>query len=162
MQYGTSALYLAFKSLNITSKDNIIIPSINFVASCNMLRLLGANVFIADVDKHTGQMRPIDVLNCIKKNNLKKIKAIVTMYMGGSPDHVVEFYNLKKKINFKIIEDACHALGSKYKHKNKIYKIGSCKHSDISVFSMHPVKTITSGEGGLITTNTKEIYKRSV
>ena len=159
---GTSALYLAFKSLNITSKDNVIIPSINFVASCNMLKILGANVFLADVDKHTGQMRPIDVLSCIRNNKLKKIKAIVTMYLGGEPDNIGGFYNLKKKLNFKIIEDACHALGSKYKYKNKTYRIGSCKHSDISVFSMHPVKTITSGEGGLITTNSKEIYRRSV
>ena len=95
---GTSALYLAFKSLNITSKDNVIIPSINFVAACNMLKILGANVFLADVDKHTGQMRPIDVLNCIRNNKLKKIKAIVTMYLGGEPDNIGGFYNLKKKI----------------------------------------------------------------
>ena len=157
---GTSALYLAFRSLNINSKDNVIIPSINFVAACNMLKILGANVFLADVDKHTGQMRPADVLNCIKNNKLKKIKAIVTMYLGGNPDNIDEFYKLKK-LKFKIIEDACHALGSKYKYQNKTYRIGSCKHSDISVFSLHPVKTITSGEGGLITTNSKEIYKRS-
>ena len=68
------------------------------------------------------------------------------------------FYNLKKKYQFYIIEDACHSLGSSYKYKNNYLKIGSCAHSDICVFSFHPVKTITTGEGGLLCTNSKKIY----
>ena len=67
---------------------------------------------------------------------------------------------LKKKYNFFLIEDACHAFGSEYKHRNKYIKTGSCKHADISTFSLHPLKTITSGEGGIITTNNKKISSR--
>tara|TARA_Y100000590_G_C15493242_1_gene928635 strand:- start:202 stop:999 length:798 start_codon:yes stop_codon:yes gene_type:complete len=76
--------------------------------------------------------------------------------MAGHPANLNEIYNLKKKYNFKLIEDACHALGGSYKNT----KIGSCKYSDISTFSFHPVKSITTGEGGMITTNSKEIYKK--
>ena len=65
-----------------------------------------------------------------------------------------------KKYNFFLIEDACHAFGSEYIHRNKYIKTGSCKHADISTFSLHPLKTITSGEGGIITTNNKKISSR--
>ena len=81
------------------------------------------------------------------------------MYHGGYPENVKKFYDIKKKYNFLIIEDACHALGSEYEFKNKSFKIGSCKHSDISTFSLHPLKSITSGEGGIITTNNSKISK---
>ena len=79
------------------------------------------------------------------------------MYLGGYPENIDEFFRIKKKYNFLIIEDACHALGSRYEINNKKYMVGSCKHADISVFSFHPVKTITTAEGGLVTTNNKKI-----
>jgi dTDP-4-amino-4,6-dideoxygalactose transaminase len=82
------------------------------------------------------------------------------MYLGGYPENIVEFYKIKKKFKCYLIEDACHALGSKYLFNKKFLPIGSCKHSDISTFSLHPVKTITSGEGGLITTNNKTFCNR--
>ena len=78
------------------------------------------------------------------------------IFKGKSyPENVIEFYRIKKKFNCYLIEDACHALGAKYIYKKKNIYIGSCKHSDIAVFSMHPVKSITSGEGGFFTTNNK-------
>ena len=80
------------------------------------------------------------------------------MYLGGYPENIIEFYNIKKKFNCYLIEDACHALGSKYFFNRKFLSVGSCNHSDISTFSLHPVKTITSGEGGLVTTNNKNFY----
>ena len=79
------------------------------------------------------------------------------MYNGGYPYNADKFKNLKKKLRCFIIEDACHALGANYKSKDKIYKVGSCKHSDISTFSLHPLKSITTGEGGIVTTNIKKI-----
>ena len=81
------------------------------------------------------------------------------MYHGGFPENSKNFYKLKNKYDFFIIEDACHALGAKYKYKNKFLNIGSCRHADISTFSLHPLKTITSGEGGIITTNNAKIAK---
>ena len=154
---GTSAIYLALKSLNIKKDDIIIMPTINFVASYNVAKLLGAKVYLADINSRTGLMSPADVLNCCKKFNLKKVKVIITMYHGGYPEDAKNFFNLKKKIGCKIVEDACHAFGSQYKVKNKFFKIGSCRHSDISTFSLHPLKTITTGEGGIVTTKSKKL-----
>jgi dTDP-4-amino-4,6-dideoxygalactose transaminase len=155
---GTSALHLALIVINLKKDDVIIMPAINFIAVYNMAKLMSAKIFLADVHPLTGQMTPETLLECIKNNKLKKIKVIVTMYLGGHPENVIEFYNIKKKFNCYLIEDACHALGSRYLFNKKFLPIGSCRHSDISTFSLHPVKTITSGEGGLITTNNKLFY----
>jgi dTDP-4-amino-4,6-dideoxygalactose transaminase len=157
---GTAALHLALMSFNLKKNDIIIMPAINFIAVYNISKYIGLKIFLADVDPFTGQMTPQTLLHCIKKNNLKNIKVVVTMYLGGYPENIIKFYEIKKKFNFFILEDACHALGAKYNSgKKKIY-IGCCKHSDIAVFSLHPVKTITSGEGGLIATNNKIFYNR--
>ena len=157
---GTSALHLAFASINLKKGDVVIMPAINFIAAYSMAKLMNARIFLADTDYLTGQMTPTTLLECIKKNKIKKIKAVVNMYLGGYPENIINFYRIKKKYNFFLIEDACHALGAKYKFKEKYIKIGSCKHSDIAVFSLHPVKTITSGEGGVITTNNTILYNR--
>ena len=130
-------------------------PIINFIASTNILNFMNVKIFYADVDEHTGQMTPKTIKECIKKNKLKNIKVILTMYLGGAPDNIIELYKLKKKYKCYIIEDACHALGAKYIYNKKFNYIGSCKHSDICTFSFHPLKSITSGEGGLVTTNNK-------
>jgi len=159
---GTAALHLALMAIELKKNDVVIMPAINFIAVYNMARLMNAKIFLADVDPLTGQMTPNTLLECIKNNKLKKIKVIVTMYLGGHPENVIEFYNIKKKFNCYLIEDACHAFGSKYLFNKSFIPIGSCKHSDISSFSLHPVKTITSGEGGLITTNNKVFYNRIV
>jgi dTDP-4-amino-4,6-dideoxygalactose transaminase len=159
---GTSALHLALMAIDLKKDDVIIMPAVNFIAVYNMARLMSAKIFLADVDPLTGQMTPKTLLKCIKNNKLKKIKVIVTMYLGGYPQNVIEFYNIKKKFNCFLIEDACHAFGAKYLFSKKFLFIGSCKHSDISTFSLHPVKTITSGEGGLVTTNNKVFYNKIV
>jgi dTDP-4-amino-4,6-dideoxygalactose transaminase len=159
---GTSGLHLALMAIKIKKNDVIIMPAINFIAVYNMAKLLNAKIFLADVDCLTGQMTPKTLLECIKNNKLKKIKAIITMYLGGYPENTIEFYNIKKKFNCYLIEDACHALGSKYFYNKKFLPIGSCKHSDISTFSLHPVKTITTGEGGLVTTNNRVFYNRII
>ena len=159
---GTAALHLALMAIGLKKDDVVIMPAINFIAVYNMARLMNAKIFLADVDPFTGQMTPETLLKCIKNNKLKRIKAIVTMYLGGYPENVIEFYNIKKKFNCYLIEDACHAFGAKYVFNKNFISIGSCKHSDISTFSLHPVKTITSGEGGLITTNNKAFYNKIV
>ena len=156
---GTAALHMAFHSINLSENDIIVMPAINFISSYNIASLYGAKIFLTDVDPLTGQMTPEKLIECIKRNRLKKIKAIVSMYLGGNANNVKKLYDIKKKYNTFLIEDACHALGSKYKFKDKIYNIGSCYHSDICVFSFHPLKAITTGEGGAVTTNNKKIYQ---
>ena len=156
---GTSALLLAYLALQIKKDDIIISPSINFIASVNMANFIGAKIYLTDVDPFTGHMRPIDLENCIKKNKIKKINTVVIMHNSGLPVDMIGFGKLKKKYKFNIIEDACHALGAKYSLK-KDDNVGNCRYSDISVFSFHPVKSITTGEGGMITTNNKRIFEK--
>lgn len=159
---GTSALFLALLSIDIKKNDKIIMPAINFISSYNLCKFLGADVYLADVDNSTGQITPDTIIECCNKNKISKLKAIIVMYHGGNPKNAENFWKLKKKLNCFIIEDACHALGSEYKFKKKYYKIGSCKHSDISTFSLHPLKSITTGEGGVVTTNSNEILKKII
>jgi dTDP-4-amino-4,6-dideoxygalactose transaminase len=137
-------------------------PSINFIAIYNMASFMNAKIFLADVEPLSGQMTPKTLEDCIINNKLKKIKAIVTMYLGGYPENVNEFYSIKKKYKCYLIEDACHALGAEYFYNNKYLHVGCSKHSDIATFSLHPVKTITSAEGGLVTTNNKVFFDRIV
>ena len=148
---------MAFKAIDLKPGDNIVMPAINFISSYSMAKSLGANIFLCDVDSKIGQLNVKNIINCINKNKIKKIKAIVSMYLGGYVEDNIDIFELKKKLKCYLIEDSCHALGAKYKFNEKKHYIGSCKHSDISTFSFHPVKSITTGEGGLITTNSKKI-----
>ena len=157
---GTSAIFIALKSIDLKRGDNIIIPAINFIASVNMSEALGANIYLADVDSKTGQMTPETLKDCIRKKKKKKIKAVVSMYLGGSPNNILEFYKLKIFFKFFLIEDSCHALGAKYTHNKKTLMVGCSKHCDLSTFSLHPVKSITSGEGGIVTTNNNILASR--
>ena len=157
---GTAAIHLAFMAINLKEKDVIILPIVNFVAASNLASTSKAKIYFADVCPNTGQMTPQTLEDCIKKNKLKNIKAVMTMYLGGTPDNIKNFYYLKKKYKFFLLEDACHALGSKYIYNSKIYNVGCCIHSDICIFSLHPLKTITSGEGGIVTTNSLNIFNR--
>jgi dTDP-4-amino-4,6-dideoxygalactose transaminase len=157
---GTAAIHLSLIAINLERNDIVIMPAINFISSYNICKILNAKVYLADVDPRTGQMTPKTLIDCIYSNNIKKIKVVITMYLSGSPNNVFSFYKLKKKFNFYLIEDACHAFGAKYFHNNSFLNVGSCKHSDICTFSFHPVKTITTGEGGVVTTNDYKLHKK--
>ena len=159
---GTSALDLAFRALEIKKGDIVLMPAVNFIAAFNTASLHNAKIYLVDVDKISGQMTPEIVSEFIQRKKIKKIKCLVTMYLGGSPENIEKFYQLKKKYNFLILEDACHAFGSSFEFKNKAYKVGSNINSDICAFSFHPVKIIATGEGGCITTRNKKIYQKAV
>ena len=156
---GTAAIHITLEAIKVKKNDNIIIPSVNFIAAANISTKLGANIYLADVDKSTGQMTPSTLIDCIVRFKLKKIKAFFTMYNSGNPNFVKEFFKIKKKYNAFFIEDSCHALGAKYSVKKNL-KVGDCKYSDFATFSFHPVKTITTGEGGMVTTSNKIFYNR--
>lgn len=157
---GTSAIHLAFLSSGLKKNDTIIIPSINFVAVKNISDMMGIKCYFADIDYETGQVSPTTIIQCIKKNKIKNLKAIVIMFLGGYPRNIKKFFYLKKKYNCLLIEDSCHAFGASYSVGKYKINVGSCQHSDISTFSFHPLKTITTGEGGAITTNNRIISKR--
>jgi dTDP-4-amino-4,6-dideoxygalactose transaminase len=157
---GTSALHLSYLACNLIENDTIILPAVNFVAAANLAKLMKLKFYFADIEYSTGQVSPRTIRECIKKNKLKKIKAIVMMHMGGYPRNIKDYSYFKKRYKCYLIEDSCHAFGSKYNVNGKNYHIGSCKHSDISTFSFHPLKTITTGEGGAVTTNNKLLNLR--
>ncbi len=158
---GTSALFMAFSAINIKKNDIVICPINNFVATTNLLSLFDANIIFVDINEKTGALDINQVEKILKRKKIKKVKAVVNMHIGGIPNDVEKFYKLKKKYKFFLIEDSCHAFGSTYYLNNKNYKIGSCNHADISTFSFHPLKTITTCEGGCLTTNNKKIFQKS-
>ncbi len=95
---GTSALDLAFRAIEIKKGDIVLMPAVNFIAAFNTASLHNAKIYLVDVDKISGQMTPEIVSEFIQRKKIKKIKCLVTMYLGGSPENIEKFYQLKKKI----------------------------------------------------------------
>ena len=149
---GTAALHLSCQALKLGQGNNLLTSPITFIASANCAQFVGADTHFADIDSKSYCISPTSLEKELKK---KKIDIVVVVHMSGHSANLEEIYKLKKKYDFKIIEDACHALGGFYKK----HRIGSCYYSDISTFSFHPVKSITSGEGGMIASNNKKIYE---
>ena len=151
---ATSGLHIAMLAAGVGVGDEIITSPMTFLASANCARLAGATVKFADVLPKTANIDP----NEIKKHLTKKTKAIVPVHFTGQSCDMEAIQKIAKKAKQKIyiIEDAAHAIGSKYKNS----QVGSCKYSDMTVFSFHPVKTITTGEGGAVTTNDEKLYKK--
>lgn len=155
---ATSGLHLACKSLGIGKNSVVWVPANSFAATANCVRYCGANVDFLDINLEDFNL---DLEKLRKKLILAKKKnkfpqAIIPVHFCGNPYNQKELFALSKEYGFKIIEDASHAVGSLYEGK----KVGSCKWSDISVFSFHPVKIMTTGEGGMITTNNKNYYEK--
>ena len=150
---ATSALHIACMSLGVKKNDVVWTSANSFVASINCAKYLGAKVDFIDIDKNTYNLSVHDLkkkLIVAKKNN-KLPKLIIVVHFAGFPCELKKIYKLSKTYKFKIVEDASHAIGAKYFGNY----IGNCKYSDVAVFSFHPVKIITSGEGGMCLTNNK-------
>jgi len=155
---ATSALHIACLSLGIKKGDYAWTSPISFVASSNCALYCGAKIDFIDIDPSTFniciQALKRKLIIAKKKNKLPKI--LIPVHLGGLSCDMLEVKNLAKKFKFKIIEDASHAIGGRYRDK----PIGNCKYSDITVFSFHPVKIITSAEGGMALTNNKELTNK--
>lgn len=158
---GTSAIHLAMLSLNIQKNDTVLMPVTNFISAYNVSSLIGCKIYYVDINKYSGLVDSDSILECIRQNNLKKINLIFVMHHGGVVCDLEGINKLKKKYNFKIIEDACHAFGSKYFYKGQTFKSGCSIHSDVTVFSFHAIKTITTAEGGALITNNNIIAKKA-
>ena len=154
---ATSGLHIACASLGIKKGDTVWVVANSFVASANAAVYMGAKVEFIDINLSSFNV-DIDLLKKkIYKTSKKNLpKALIVVHFAGYPCDLKEIKKISNKYNFKIIEDASHALGAKYMNR----QIGDCKFSDITVFSFHPVKIITSGEGGIVTTNNKIIYEK--
>ena len=155
---ATSALHIACLALGLGQGDWLWTSPNTFVASANCARYCGANVDFVDIDACTYNLcaRKLEkkLIHAEKNGVLPKI--VVPVHFAGQPCEMSIIHALGQKYGFKIIEDASHALGASYTN----IKVGSCVHSDIAVFSFHPVKMITSGEGGMALTNNEELAGR--
>ena len=147
---GTAALHLAYSASNIQKGDEVIVTPNTFAATTNMFLALGAKPIFCDINLDTYN---IDETK-IEKLITKKTKAIVPVDFAGQPNEMGKIMRIAKKHKLIVIEDACQSLGAKYMKK----KIGSI--ADLTVFSFHPVKSITTGEGGAIITNNKKYYDK--
>ena len=155
---ATAALHLACLALDLGSGDWLWTTPNTFVASANCALYCGAHVDFVDVDSRTYNLCPVKLeeklIAAEKKGKLPKI--VVPVHLTGQPCNMVAIHALGKKYGFKIIEDASHAIGGKYKGE----PIGNGCYSDITVLSFHPVKIITTAEGGMALTNSAELASR--
>lgn len=152
---GTAALHLAVLALDIEKgKEGITTPN-TFAASSNALIYAGLKPVFADIDPDNYNIDP----NVIAKKISKDTKLIVAVDFAGQAAEMEEISKLAKRKKIYVIEDAAHAIGSRYEDGSRV---GSCKFSDLTTFSFHPVKTITTGEGGAITTNSKKLYEKLI
>lgn len=156
---ATSALLISLLSLGVKKGDAVWTVPITFAATSNAILNAGGLVDFVDIDlkNYNIDFKKLEEKIINTKISLRP-KIVIPIHFAGNPYNMKELFLLSKKYNFKIIEDASHALGGKYKDTF----IGSCKFSDITVFSTHAVKMITTGEGGVITTNKKNIYEKSM
>ncbi|MEL0659634.1 UDP-4-amino-4,6-dideoxy-N-acetyl-beta-L-altrosamine transaminase [Psychromonas arctica] len=152
---ATSALHIACLSLGLGKGDYLWTTPITFVASANCGLYCGANIDFVDIDDKTYNLCPIKLKEklIIAEKQGKLPKVLVAVHLCGQPCDMKAIHALALEYDFKIIEDASHAIGGKY--LNSI--IGACKYSDITVFSFHPVKIITTAEGGAALTNDKTL-----
>ena len=149
---GTSALHAACFAAGIGQGDEVITTPLTFAASANCVLYCGGTPVFADVDPYTYNIDPKEIL----KKITDKPKAIIAVHLAGQPCDMDEIHSIAQEHNLIVIEDGAHALGSVYKGK----KVGCL--SDMTTFSFHPVKPITTGEGGMIMTDNEELYKRLV
>ncbi len=154
---GTSALHLAAIGAGIGQKDKVIVPSITFLATANVVRMQGGDVIFADVCPDTGLLTPKTFLNAIEKTN-GAVKAVFPVHMNGQSCLMDEIQAIAKAHNIKVVTDCCHALGADY--MGNMGKIGNGHYEDFACFSLHPVKSIAMGEGGAVATRNKDLANR--
>jgi len=158
---ATAGLHIANMALDVKPGDRVITTPITFAASANCVRFCGGEVWCADIDPETFLLDINSVKKLLESKPKGFFKGIIPVDFAGLPVNLEEFKTLADKHNLWIIEDAAHAPGGKFiDSKGNTNKCGNGKYADCAVFSFHPVKHIACGEGGMVTTNSKEIYER--
>ena len=154
---GYAALHLIGKILNWKTGDVVAVPPITFISSVNSIEHCGAKPLFIDINLDDYCMDPIELENALMRDKQKKIKAAIITDYGGQPAQWEKFYRLKKKYKIALINDNCHAMGSSIM-SDRGY---ATKYADFATLSFHPVKAITTGEGGAILTNNKKMSEKA-
>ena len=158
---GTAALHLSLLAFGIEPGDRIITTPITFAASANVGKYIGTEVYFADIDPDTYTISLIELEKLVEARSEGFFKAIVPVDFAGFPVNTEELRAFADKHNLKILEDACHAPGGYFTDsKGEKQLCGNGNYADATAFSFHPVKHIAAGEGGMITTNDEELYKK--
>jgi UDP-4-amino-4,6-dideoxy-N-acetyl-beta-L-altrosamine transaminase len=148
---GTAALYIAAKALGLKPGSKVIVPSLTFLATASAPHLAGAEIVFADVDPDTGLMRAEDFEWALARAG--NADAVFNVHLNGQCGAVEAIHEIARRHGLKIVDDACHALGTSYRLGGAEKMVGENALSDMTVFSFHPVKTVTMGEGGAVTVN---------
>lgn len=154
---ATAALHIACLAAEVGKGDVVWTAPNTFVASANCALYCDANVDFVDIDDNTYNIS-VEKLEKKLANSEKPPKVVIPVHFAGQSCEMEKIHELAKKYNFIVIEDASHAIGADYKDT----KVGSCKYSDMVVFSFHPVKIITTGEGGMVLTNNEKLYEKLI
>lgn len=156
---GTAALHLAALALDWQPGDVILVPAITFLASANCAAYVGAEPYFVDVDDRTVTIDPQDAekhITQLRKAG-RRVRAIVAVDMGGHPADWVALRRLADTYDLQLVDDACHAMGATYDNGTRL---GSGAHADVTILSFHPVKHITTGEGGAVLTQNPALAER--
>jgi len=153
---GTTALHLAVLAAGLKPGDRAIVPAVTFLSTANAVRMAGADVVFADVDPETGLLTP-DTLGAAYETAGGPVKAILPVHLNGQCADMAPVKDIAEEKDSVIITDCCHALGAEYKDGGRP---GDGRYEDFACFSLHPVKSIAMGEGGMITTNDRESAAR--
>ena len=154
---ATSALHIALLAMDVSKNDIVWTTPISFAATANAALYVGAEVGFIDIDPDTFNLSATALEKKLSETPKSKYpKVIIIVHLGGNPAQMREIHSLCEQHNIKIIEDASHALGSKYGE----HQVGSCEYSEITVFSFHAIKMITTGEGGAALTNSSSLHKK--
>ena len=158
---GTAALHLSALALNVSPGDKVITTPITFSASSNCVRYCGGEIIFADIDPVTYLLDVDAVEELVSSSPPGTYSGIIPVDFTGYPVDIEKFKNLADKYDLWLLEDACHAPGASFTDTGGTrQKSGNGVYADLAIFSFHPVKHIASGEGGMITTNDKELYEK--
>jgi len=158
---GTAALHLAALAAGFGAGDQVAVPSNTFVAGVNCFLYAGADPVFVDIDRSTLNIDVDELARMADDQAADRWKGVAPVHFAGLPAPMERIAAVASRLGLTVVEDACHAIGAEYKDEaGRWCKVGSCAHSAMTVFSFHPVKTITSAEGGAILTNSEQLAVR--
>jgi UDP-4-amino-4,6-dideoxy-N-acetyl-beta-L-altrosamine transaminase len=157
---GTAALHLAMLALDVQPGEAVIAPSITFLATANCARYVGADVVFADVDPDSGLMTPQTLAEALDRVGGRRLRAVLPVHLRGDACELPALEAVAREAGAVLVEDAPHALGTRMRFGDATETVGDARHSAMATFSFHPVKTIATGEGGMVTTNDASLAER--
>ncbi|MGE3986817.1 UDP-4-amino-4,6-dideoxy-N-acetyl-beta-L-altrosamine transaminase [Pseudorhodoplanes sp.] len=157
---GTAALHMMAMALDLSPEDNVVVPSMTFMGTASAMRLTGAEVIFSDVHPKTGLMEAENLEEALRRAGSRRVKVAIPVQLNGWACDMKALNAVAEKHGVTLLEDAAHAIGTTVTENGRNVPVGACTQSKMAIFSFHPVKTITSAEGGAVTTNDSDLAAR--